>query len=211
MAASLVPVVKWGVVGIAAGMLTLGVSERARYLDRSSDGSIDAPAISASDRNPSKLAPVEPVDQAAVPAEIATPTAEASVPPDGPSMAAGDLLRPKLATARAKPRVRASNVTDIARQLERADETAVAPPAAEPPPAAPEGAPRPSLGSLGAEVGLLDEARSALAGHDAARALRAIESYERTFPAGRLLTEATALRIEVFVANHQSAVAKAFG
>jgi hypothetical protein len=210
MAAPLMLAVKWAVVGIAAGVLTVGVSEGTRNLDRSSNGS-NTPVIGASDRNRAKPAPVEPDDRAAIPGEIATSTGEARAGLDGLSAAAGDVLRSKVATGGAKPRVSASNAIDVARQLERDDPTAVAASSSKPASVAPEGALRPSLGSLGAEVALLDEARSALAGHDPARALRAIESYELAFSSGRLLMEATALRIEAHVANHEYAVAQALG
>jgi hypothetical protein len=50
--------------------------------------------------------------------------------------------------------------------------------------------------TLSAELGALDRARLSLAGGDARRALDALDTYDRRFPAGRLQLEAEVLRID---------------
>ena len=56
-------------------------------------------------------------------------------------------------------------------------------------------APARALG-LAAETGALDEARSALRSGQPAQALRALDSYSKSFPRGAMAQEATVLRIE---------------
>jgi outer membrane protein assembly factor BamD (BamD/ComL family) len=46
------------------------------------------------------------------------------------------------------------------------------------------------------EIAVIDDAKRALAGGDAAEALRQLDAYRVAFPSGTLAAEATALRIE---------------
>jgi hypothetical protein len=65
--------------------------------------------------------------------------------------------------------------------------------AAEPPAVAPAAPIAPS--SLGAETALLEDARAALAGGDAAGALSLLDEHERAFPRGVLVEERLATRV----------------
>jgi hypothetical protein len=93
-------------------------------------------------------------------------------------------------------------------------QAASAPPVSPPPPkvsrAPLEGdvtrtseAPRPpapvATSRLSVEIAIIDAAKRALAGGDAAEALRQLDAYRAAFPAGTLAAEATALRIEAMV------------
>jgi outer membrane protein assembly factor BamD (BamD/ComL family) len=49
---------------------------------------------------------------------------------------------------------------------------------------------------LSVEIAVIDAAKRALAGGDAAEALRQLDAYRAAFPAGTLAAEATALRID---------------
>jgi hypothetical protein len=79
-----------------------------------------------------------------------------------------------------------------------------APPAVEPsdPAVAPRATHRTSVAAPSAssdireQIRLIDEARSAVAAHDAASALRTLDQYRSKFPGGALDQEATVLRIE---------------
>jgi hypothetical protein len=70
------------------------------------------------------------------------------------------------------------------------------------PAAAPRATHRPSVAAPSAssdireQIRLIDEARSAVAAHDAASALRTLDQYRSKFPGGALDQEATVLRIE---------------
>lgn len=55
--------------------------------------------------------------------------------------------------------------------------------------------------TLSAEVAALERAQTALGAHDAGGALRALDRYESTFPAGRLASEATVLRVQALLAR----------
>ncbi|APR75246.1 Hypothetical protein A7982_00592 [Minicystis rosea] len=64
----------------------------------------------------------------------------------------------------------------------------------------PAPAPRPAASSLLVEIALLDEARAALRGGDAARALSLLDRYAREIPRGQLSREAAMLRVEATAA-----------
>jgi hypothetical protein len=68
---------------------------------------------------------------------------------------------------------------------------------------------QPNTSSLSDEVGLLQVARTALVGHDAVAALSALDRYKIRFPAGRLLPEATVLRIQALIERGDRAQAAA--
>jgi hypothetical protein len=55
--------------------------------------------------------------------------------------------------------------------------------------------------TLAAEVAALERAHEALAGHDAGSAMRALDRYEANFPAGRLASEETVLRVQALLAE----------
>jgi len=63
--------------------------------------------------------------------------------------------------------------------------------------------------TLSAEVSALERAQVALAGRDADGALRALDRYAVTFPAGRLASEATVLRVQALLARGDEASAGA--
>jgi hypothetical protein len=65
--------------------------------------------------------------------------------------------------------------------------------------------------ALGEEVSALDRARRALAGGDAAGALRQLDDFEARFPRGALGEEAEALRIESLLAENDRAAAARVG
>jgi hypothetical protein len=90
-----------------------------------------------------------------------------------------------------------------------AEASAVAPPPVAPA-AAPAGA-RASAASgstAAAELALLDEVRSALAGGDPARALSILESYPARFPRGVMGPEASVLRVQALVEAGDRSAAK---
>ena len=55
--------------------------------------------------------------------------------------------------------------------------------------------------TLSAEVAALERAHAALAVHDAAGAMQALDQYEAAFPAGRLASEETVLRVQALLAR----------
>lgn len=65
--------------------------------------------------------------------------------------------------------------------------------------------------TLADEVKLLDESRGALARGDGAAALRALDTFQKTFPRGRLGMEATVLRVEALASIGRVADAQALG
>ena len=69
--------------------------------------------------------------------------------------------------------------------------------------------PSPSASGLGAQVTLLDSARRALEANDPTQALRALDTYNATYPSGALSQEAEALRIEALVKAGRLSAAKA--
>jgi hypothetical protein len=79
-------------------------------------------------------------------------------------------------------------------------EPTVAPPAISPPSPHKRA---PAVDDLGAEVKLLDEARSALAHKDVDRAQRALDRYRERFPSGRLSEESVPLRIQALLARNE--------
>ena len=68
---------------------------------------------------------------------------------------------------------------------------------------------QPNASSLSDEVTALQIARTALVGHDAGAALSALDRYKIHFPAGRLLPEATVLRIQALIERGDRAQAAA--
>jgi outer membrane protein assembly factor BamD (BamD/ComL family) len=58
-------------------------------------------------------------------------------------------------------------------------------------------------------VAALERAQVALAAHDAGGAMRALDRYEVTFPAGRLASEATVLRVQALLARGDAEAASA--
>jgi hypothetical protein len=100
-------------------------------------------------------------------------------------------------------------VEDLSPRAPRSPETseqrgALAPLAATPAPATPTPAEEPHdqavAPSLKRELAFLEDARADLRQQAPAAALAALNAYDRTFPAGTLKAEATALRIEALVA-----------
>jgi hypothetical protein len=86
-----------------------------------------------------------------------------------------------------------------------------------PPSPPPTSAPAPaesSAPSLGIELAVLDEARTALRAHDAAGCLRVLDRYDRQFPVGQMAAEAMVMRIDALVQSGNrpaaSQLAKAF-
>jgi hypothetical protein len=73
---------------------------------------------------------------------------------------------------------------------------------------APKGDARSASGALTAELGVLDMARSKLAGGDAKGALGVLDEYARTYPRGRLGLEAEVLRIDALSRAGETAAAK---
>src|SRR5205823_4290280 len=125
-AAPLILAVKWSVVGIATGLLAVGVSERTAHFDRASDDANGTLVASAPEHNRSKPAPTPPGERAAIAGEIATTQGEGEASPNVPLPAKGDPSRSKPATGSAKPLVPASSVADVARPVERTNPTAAA-------------------------------------------------------------------------------------
>jgi hypothetical protein len=103
--------------------------------------------------------------------------------------------------------------TDVAATPKENPAPAAAPVADEPPikaiPAPHETKAAPASPSLATEVSALQMARTALAAHDSASALAALDLYKARFPAGRLAPEATVLRIEALVEHGDRAQASA--
>jgi len=94
---------------------------------------------------------------------------------------------------------------------------AAAPAPEAPPPVSPAGSPNPrvpraeakaSSADLSAELGAVEQARSALASGDASGALSRLDSYSRTYPRGRLALEAEVLRIDALARSGQRDAAK---
>jgi hypothetical protein len=77
-----------------------------------------------------------------------------------------------------------------------------------PAPAETSSAATPVAPSLADELALLDSAVSALHRHDAAAALATLDAYDRRFPTGTLVPEATAARIEATLAIGDSSRAR---
>jgi hypothetical protein len=75
-----------------------------------------------------------------------------------------------------------------------------APPSSLPEPTRPLEAPV-AVSTLSAEVAALEQAHAALAVHDAEGALLALDRYHAKFPAGRLASEETVLRIQALLAR----------
>lgn len=69
----------------------------------------------------------------------------------------------------------------------------------------------PSSRALAAEIASLDDARRAFVAGDATGALRALATYEASFPAGNLRAEAKAMRVEALAASGDRAAAAAAG
>jgi hypothetical protein len=106
---------------------------------------------------------------------------------DPPPVRAVALALPALAMSQALPAL-ASAVPSAS--VETAPERP-----APPRPPSPQGSARPS--TLAAELELLDEARGALGGGDAARARALLDRYAREIPRGQMAREAALLRAEV--------------
>ena len=63
--------------------------------------------------------------------------------------------------------------------------------------------------TLSAEVAALERAHAALAAHDAAGALQALDQYEAAFPSGRLASEEIVLRVQALLARGDEDAASA--
>lgn len=61
--------------------------------------------------------------------------------------------------------------------------------------------------ALGEQVAAIDRARAALARGDSAQTLRIVDEYDRLFPNGILVQEATALRIEALLKQGNRGIA----
>jgi hypothetical protein len=74
--------------------------------------------------------------------------------------------------------------------------------------AAPAASSAPAIPALAAEIVVLDEARGALRGRDAATALRALDRYAKEFPHGQMSAEAMMLRVKALVQSGDRATAE---
>jgi outer membrane protein assembly factor BamD (BamD/ComL family) len=91
---------------------------------------------------------------------------------------------------------------------------AVVPPSAVASPRAPATAPEPAHATeptVHEELGMLEQARSALAAGDAARTLAILDGYAVTFPHPSMAPEATVLRIEALMRAGDAAAAHRVG
>ena len=68
-----------------------------------------------------------------------------------------------------------------------------------------------SIDSLAAERIILDDARAALVRHDAAAALSALRSHDRSFPRGQLLEERESMRVQALALARDFAALRAAG
>ncbi len=134
---------------------------------------------------PSALAPVSSSGAERAPA--AGGRAGRELAPEVPTIAVTDL-----------PSAAAKSTGPVPRESSRA-----------PVPSAPHD--EPGALALGAEVALLDEARSALARGDANAALASLARHDREFPGGFLGTEAEVVRIQALLASGRRTEAKSRG
>lgn len=110
-----------------------------------------------------------------------------SISPVAPSEVIAEVVAPVVAATAARvPPAKPASSGVVTRPLAKGESTSSAE-------LAPEGA------SLADEVRLLDRARRAVAGGDAARAFEALSDFDRASPRPRLAEEAEALRIEALV------------
>jgi TolA-binding protein len=136
--------------------------------------------------------------------QVVTPEPRAAepaiLPAEPPSPAAREATVQRPSDSRAKPAMppRAPSVAESAIQT-NADPTA-----------APSQPPVNSR-QLAIEVATLDEARSAIAAKDGARALEVLRRYAREFPTATLTLEATVLRIQALYVTGSSDAATALG
>jgi len=185
-AVGLVAVGKWLAVG---AVVVTGAVVAAPYVRSGGATLVSSPGEV---REPVSLAPPEParvqeppspgggvVAEVAVPA-VASPPAEA---------ASTSIVTPRRTVA-----------VPVARGV-AAPPPVVAPVASESP-AVVEG--KHSARELGEQVASVDRARSALAGGDAAEAIRLVDDYDARFPGGALAQEATTLRIEALLKEGRS-------
>jgi hypothetical protein len=184
-AASAVPWIvatKWVVVGVAAGAVTLGVADGVQH---------------RSSARTEAVHPVVATLPAAAPAPAPAPPSAVETPP--PSEAA---IEPSSAApvAQRTARPTAPRVDEPSRDLLETAQPSFEP--ARPSPRARDDS------SLEGEVRLLEEARRALDAHAAAKALSALDRYAREFPAGRMIIESSALRIETLAALGQRDAAR---
>lgn len=125
-------------------------------------------------------------------------------------VAAGVVIAPHVNPARLVPTVPAATAPPAATASATAEPTLESLPVgalpAAPPPSAPRSAkpepelPVPSARGLGAERGLLDVARSAMARGEAAEALAAVDRHGRDYRDGALVEEREALGIKALLA-----------
>jgi hypothetical protein len=167
---------KWLGVGIAAGLVAMGVGEGVRQADKAREKAAPVVVGPAADSRVSTAPPREAVR----PHSVEEPVDEPSRLSPWPSSAA--LAPPKREHRGEDP---AGGV------IERTPRE---------PSLAPEPAPSMRASSqLPRELELLDGVRIALRDHAPARGLDALNCYEAEFPTGRLSIEATALRVEVMI------------
>jgi hypothetical protein len=198
-------VAKWVLSGALAATAALGVreavidapAERApaartfgeRAPGHRHDNRAPTAVIASPDEAASRLEPVE------VPAPVApkTPPISAALPAETPAR-----LAPSIAARTAEPIKRLSPSATTAKP---------------PPEEAPAMLPRAdsAAAQLSHEVALLEKTRAQLAHQAPLAALDVLADYERTFAAGALKIEATALRIEALAAAGQGREAERLG
>jgi len=186
-------IAKWVGVGTVAGAMSLGAVHYARphltsHLPKATVIATARDPIPSQARSHEVAAPIAPPEQAppvAPPAMTAAPTGVRVQP-----------AAPALPTRTTTPAARVSAAAETPNE-ERATEIPAT------------AAPRATPSMLAAEVHVLDEARGALAASDGARALDALRSYARQFPAGTLNLEATVLRIEALYMTGSASAATA--
>jgi hypothetical protein len=176
---------KWVAVGIVSGAVAVGSVDAWKH-------SSTAPIEGAPKAAARAFGPSDPRPMVADPAATNADTKIDPVP---------DVPAPLARTDTAPRRVALPTPTKTAEP--EAPPTAMTPPQ---PTQDPEG---PSL--LDQELRLLDEARTALDGRAAPRALEALDRHARLFPSGSMRIEADALRIETLLALDRKEAAFALG
>lgn len=165
---------------------------------RAPSGSHPAPhATHAAPRTtlPEALAPARPPANSPVAAESVPPSPPAAPPP---------LARPRLRAAVTPPTAPAAPAPPAAPREPAPVVAAPAPTAGAPPPPAEVAALE-----VAAQVRLLSTARDAVRANDGARALAALDEWQRRFPGGALATEASAVRVLALCAQGRVAEARA--
>lgn len=171
--------IKWMALGAIGGTIALGAVGELTPLVHGFEHR--APAIVAT--APSASHPTRPVPE--------IPVTTRTFPPAGGFEEREPRVAPLESPAAALPAASAPRIAPGRRSAaplaNTPQEPATATPAAET--------------TLAAEVGALDDARSALASGSADSALHALDAYDRRFPRHRLGPEAKVLRIEVLLAQ----------